>query len=145
VLGLKLGPVPCLLSCRTDILFPIAVQGIAEVKHSDKYRPRESILAGGFRRIFPISDGGAERERSSSEHEGCKELGLLSGKPAFVHNQARAKRNWRVMRTCLMAIGLFKLAGLNRQRAKELSAAEVKRGLRGHRGSSHNFPVHPDR
>jgi hypothetical protein len=75
----------------------------------------------------------------------CAQMEAATAKRIWeVMHADRAKRNWHIMKTMLMAIGMFKLAGLNRQRAKELSAAEVKRGLRRNRsgaGQSHVIPT----
>ncbi len=53
----------------------------------------------------------------------------------------RAVHNLNVFRRITLAIGKFYLAKLNCRRAKELCAAEVKRGLRKYRAKAENYVI----
>ncbi len=91
---------------------------------SVKRRVRSSI--GGkssVRKVFPVKE---ETIREA--------LQVMKGRK-------RAVRNLNVFRRITLAIGIFNLAKLNRRRAKELCAAEVKRGLRKYRAKAENYVI----
>ncbi len=56
-------------------------------------------------------------------------------------DRKRAIHNLKIFRRVTLAIGKFYLAKLNCRRAKELCAAEVKRGLRKYRAKTDNYAI----
>ncbi|CAM9169930.1 unnamed protein product, partial [Scytosiphon promiscuus] len=67
------------------------------------------------------------RSYNTEDYDDC----LVDEEENFaMYDSERAKKNWRVVRAVFLALGIFRVGGLSRLRAKQLSAAEVKRGLR---------------
>ncbi len=58
-----------------------------------------------------------------------------------IKGRKRAVHNLRIFRRITLAIGKFYLAKLNCRRAKELCAAEVKRGLRKYHTKTENYAI----
>ncbi len=58
-----------------------------------------------------------------------------------MEGRKRAVQNLKIFRHITLAIGKFYLAKLNCRRAKELCAAEVKRGLRKYRTKTENYAI----
>eukprot|EP00903_Cladosiphon_okamuranus_P010662 g10080.t1 len=98
---------------------------------------------GSFPSFFPRKGSKASMWGASGREKSSKKWGMLysgrSGKSVEDEDEAlglddhaseRARKHWRVLRAVFMSLGIFRVAGLNRLRAKELSAAEVRRGLR---------------
>ncbi|CAM9364214.1 unnamed protein product, partial [Chrysoparadoxa australica] len=120
---------------RPGLLAPISTdQGNLPVlsKPTD-YGPLEGV--DSVNEDARTSQGSLASHRSCEGEEDEREV---ASDPGFAQEsnsfrRTRARRNLRIQKLSVLALGTFRVAGLNRLRAKELSAAEVKRGLRSNR------------